>query len=244
MRRFVVALLVVLLQALPLLPAARVAAAPVHQENCRAFTETGGFSVCDDGQARFLSAFNRWGLQKIGYPISQRYVRDGFVTQAFQKAIMQWRSESGTVALANIFDDLHAAGFDSRLLRTRQTPEQLPDGWDGNLPFDQVVARRQALLDSRPALRRAYLAAGDPLTFFGLPTSEITDMGNHFAVRLQRAVLQEWKEDVPWARAGQVTIANGGEIARELGALPREALVAPGATSRRPVTGEVTAPSD
>jgi hypothetical protein len=64
----------------------------------------------------------------------------------------------------------------------------------------------------------------DPLTFFGLPTSEVEDMGNHYAIRLQRAVLQEWKENVPWARAGQVTVANGGDIAKELGHFPPSVL--------------------
>lgn len=202
--------------------------APIN--NCLFFTETagghGGFTVCDDEQARFRSAFQNWGLQNIGYPISQRYARDGFVTQAFQKAIMQWRPESNTVALVNIFDDLHNAGFDETLLRVRQTPPQLPADWDDpGLSFNQIIQRRQALLNTRPALRRTYFASTDPLNFFGLPTSEVIDMGNHYAIRLQRAVLQEWKENVPWARAGQVTIANGGDIAKELGALPSEALV-------------------
>ncbi|MGB0387761.1 MAG: neutral zinc metallopeptidase [Ardenticatenaceae bacterium] len=207
-----------------------VAAAPETQEaSCLFFTETaggqGGFSVCDDVNANFRTAFEQWGLQKVGYPVSLRYTRDGFVTQAFQKAIMQWRPESGTVALVNIFDDLHNAGFDDTLLQVRQTPNQLPPGWDGDLSFNEVVTKRQALLDERPALRDSYFAAGDPLTFYGLPTSLVTDMGNHYAIRLQRAVLQEWKEDVPWAKTGEVTIANGGDIAKELGALPAPALI-------------------
>ncbi|MBA3530306.1 MAG: septum formation family protein [Ardenticatenales bacterium] len=199
--------------------------ASAQAPTCRHFAETGGYYVCDDAQARFLTAFNRWGLQKIGYPVSRRYERDGFVTQAFQKAIMQWRADGQMVVLVNVFDDLHNGSFDQRLLETRQTPHQFPPDWDGpGLTFQQVVQKRQALLNARPALRAAYFSAGDPLTFFGLPTSEITDMGNHYAIRLQRAVLQEWKEDVPWAKAGQVTIANGGDIAKELGGLPAGAL--------------------
>ncbi len=205
-------------------------AAPMQQDGgCLFFTETaggqGGYSVCDDTQANFRTPFEQWGLQKVGYPVSQRYVRDGFVTQAFQKAIMQWRADSNSVVLVNIFDDLHNDGFDETLLSTRQTPLQLPPGWDGDISFGEVVAKRQALLDARPALRTTYFASADPLTFYGLPTSEVQDMGNHYAVRLQRAVLQEWKEDVPWAKMGEVTIANGGDIAKELGGLPSEALV-------------------
>ena len=206
---------------------ARPAAA--QAPTCQFFTETGGgqggFSVCDDAQARFLSAFNSYGLQRVGYPISRRYERDGFVTQAFQKAIFQWRADTGTVAFVNIFDDLHNAGFDQRLLETRQTPFQLPASWDTpGATFEQVMQRRQGLLNARPAMRTAYFSVSNPLLFFGLPTSEVTDMGNHYAIRLQRTVLQEWKEDVPWARAGQVTIANGGDIAKELGGLPATAL--------------------
>ena len=207
------------------------AAAPVQQDgSCLFFTETvqgeGGFSVCNNAEANFRTAFEQWGLLKVGYPISRRYVRDGFVTQAFQKAIMQWRPDGNYVALVNIFDDLHNDGFDDTLLATRQTPQQLPPGWDGDISFGEVVAKRQALLDARAALRAAYFASDDPLTFYGLPTSEVVDMGNHHAVRLQRAVLQEWKEEVPWAKAGEVTIANGGDIAKELGGLPSDALVA------------------
>ncbi|MGB0387057.1 MAG: WD40 repeat domain-containing protein [Ardenticatenaceae bacterium] len=200
-----------------------------EEANCLFFTETvegeGAFSVCDDQEANFRTAFEDWGLQKIGYPISQRYDHDGFVTQAFQKAIMQWQAESSTVALVNIFDDLHNAGFDDTLLSVRQTPDQLPAGWDGDIPFDEVVQKRQALLEKRPALQETYFASSDPLTFYGLPTSEVEDMDNHYAIRLQRAVLQEWKQEVPWAKEGEVTIANGGDIAKELDALPAEALM-------------------
>lgn len=186
---------------------------------------TGGFSVCDDANAKFRTAFVRYGLQNVGYPISTRFKRDGFITQAFQKGIFQWRADGSYVAFVNVFDELSQRGLDQRLMEQRQTPFQLPAGWDGGASFQQSVTRRQGLLSSRPAISRAYFAASDPLTFFGLPTSEVTDMGNHYAVRLQRAVLQEWKENVPWARAGQVTIANGGDIAKELGHLPAANLV-------------------
>ena len=49
-------------------------------------------------------------------------------------------------------------------------------------------------------------------------------MGSAFVVRCQRAVFQRWKQDVPWAKAGQVTIANGGDMAKEAAILPEEAL--------------------
>ncbi|MGB0386154.1 MAG: WD40 repeat domain-containing protein [Ardenticatenaceae bacterium] len=231
MKRITFMVLAILLLTMPQwLTRAPVAAAQASLEpDCLFFAETGGeeggFLVCDDDYARFRAAFEGWGLQKIGYPISQRYYHDGFVTQAFQKAIMQWRPDGNYVALVNIFDDLHNAGFDDTLLSVRQTPHQLPAGWDGDIPFDEVVKKRQALLEVRPALQETYFASSDPLTFYGLPTSDVVDMGNHYAIRLQRAVLQEWKEQVPWAKEGEVTIANGGDIAKELAALPGHALI-------------------
>jgi hypothetical protein len=41
-------------------------------------------------------------------------------------------------------------------------------------------------------------------------------------------VFQEWKEDVPWAKAGQVTVALGGDIAKEAGILPSPEALRPG----------------
>src|SRR5688572_11539493 len=44
----------------------------------------GGYTVLDDGQARFWAEYQRLGgAQTVGYPISRRFVYDGFVTQAF-----------------------------------------------------------------------------------------------------------------------------------------------------------------
>ncbi|MGB0384343.1 MAG: hypothetical protein ACPGWR_05910 [Ardenticatenaceae bacterium] len=228
MKRMIFMALAILLLTMPQW-ATTAPATEEEEANCLFFTETvegeGAFSVCDDQEANFRTAFEGWGLQKIGYPISVRYNRDGFVTQAFQKAIMQWRVDGNYVALVNIFDDLHNAGFDDTLLSVRQTPHQLPASWDGDIPFGEVIKKRQALLNTRPALQETYFASSDPLTFYGLPTSQVEDMGNHYAIRLQRAVLQEWKEQVPWASEGEVTIANGGDISKELGALPAQALI-------------------
>lgn len=198
----------------------------------RFYTQTangrGGFSVVDNNQARFWSEFQRLGgLQTVGYPISQRYMHDGFVTQAFQKLVLQWRPEVGQAYPVNVFDELSKNGFDDTLLRRRQTPHTLdssrfdPPGAE----WVEIVTGRHALLNDNSAIRSRYFSAGDPITVFGLPTSRVEDMGNHYALRTQRAVFQQWKEAVPWAAAGEVTIANGGAIAQELGWLPDAALV-------------------
>jgi hypothetical protein len=234
-------------------PSSSEAAPPLTAgASCLWFTETaggsGGFSVCDDGNARFYTAFAQYGLQNVGYPISQRFKRDGFITQAFQKAVFQWRADSNTVAFVNVFDELHNRVLDQRLLDTRQTPKQLPDGWDGGASFEEIKARRQALLNQRPALYSAYFSVSNPLLFFGLPTSEMQDMGNHYAIRLQRGVLQEWKENVPWASIGQVTVANGGDIAKEMehfsaSILTPESSPPAGATAGSPSSPQAPAPA-
>lgn len=190
--------------------------------NGRFFTQTGGgqggFRVVDDTQARFWTEMQRiGGIDTVGYPLSRRYERDGFVTQAFQKLILQWRADTGQVTPVNVFDELSKAGFDTVLRDQYSTPLPLV-GFDApGDTFNQIVTKRQALLNDNQAIRARYFAVADPLTVFGLPTSRVEDMGNHYAVRTQRAVFQQWKVDVPWAKAGDVTIANGGDIAKQLG---------------------------
>jgi hypothetical protein len=204
------------------------------------FTQTGardgvgGFAVTDEGGVRFWSEFRRLGgVQAVGYPVSRRFTDRGFTVQAFQKGVLQWRPEAASAWFTNVFDEMHDAGKDDWLFAHRSTPRPLDPSIDDGKSWAQVVAGRIALLQPQAALLRRYREIGDPLTFFGLPTSRVEDMGNHYAVRLQRAVIQLWKVDVPWARAGQTTVANGGDIAKEAGLLPAEAV----APQRSPVLG-------
>src|SRR5437764_1151894 len=51
-----------------------------------------GFAIVDDDQARFWSEFKRLGgVDAVGFPVSQRFVLDGFTVQATQRVILQWR---------------------------------------------------------------------------------------------------------------------------------------------------------
>jgi hypothetical protein len=52
-------------------------------------------------------------------------------------------------------------------------------------------------------------------------------MGNNITVRAQRVVFQLWKVDVPWATAGTVTVALGGDIAKDAGILPDQSALQP-----------------
>ncbi|HLG50016.1 MAG TPA: septal ring lytic transglycosylase RlpA family protein [Chloroflexota bacterium] len=180
-----------------------------------------GFIIADDATARLWTAFQRHGgVSRLGYPVSQRFLWDGFVTQVTQKAVLQWRPEKNDVDFLNIFDDLARAGKDDWLLQVRSIPRELPPSFDAGLSWSGIIARRLALLKPHPRLEAAYRAAPDALDLYGLPTSPVVDVGPMYVIRLQRAVLQEWKSDQPWAKAGQVTVANGGDLAKEAGIFP------------------------
>lgn len=198
--------------------------------NGRFYTQTGdplpgggrsGFPVTDDDGVLFYREMVRnGGVEGVGYPISSRFLWNGFTTQVFQKAIFQWSPEAGEVNFVNVFDELTRAGKDNWLLQQRSTPKPLGADFDGNRNWDQILIARMALLEKDPAIKATYLAKSDPLRYYGLPTSPVIDMGNHNVMRLQRVVIQHWKQDVPWAKAGTITIANGGEIAVEAGLIP------------------------
>jgi hypothetical protein len=195
------------------------------------FTQAGGgankgYAVTNESGVNFWNEFNRLGgVQAIGYPVSQRFQLNGYTCQAFQKVVMQWQAASGTAAFVNVFDLLHDGGIDDWLLSVRQTPKPLQDDFTAGLDWNATVAKRLALLDSNSAIKAQYNAViGDPVHMNGLPTSAITDMGDSYAIRCQRIVIQQWKKDVPWASAGQVTVANGGDITKEAGTLPAASL--------------------
>ena len=183
-----------------------------------------GFSVTNSDGIPFWDTWQTLSLENIGYPISHRFMWRGFVTQVFQKAIMQWQPGKGVI-FVNILDELHDAGRDHVLRVYWAVPFPLDTSFDADLANENwnlpeefraalIMERRLALLDDNPAIKERYYAAPDPLLQYGLPTSRVEDMGNHFAIRTQRTVFQQWKEDVPWAKAGKVTIANVGEMAR------------------------------
>ena len=106
----------------------------------------------------------------------------------------------------------------------RMTPGVADWSADAGRTWPEVVAAHRDLLTD-PELRAAYFAAEDPLAAYGLPMAPVADMGHVLVLRAQRAVLRKWLVDLPWARAGEVTVANSGDLAKEAGLLPAEALV-------------------
>ncbi|MHB9090766.1 MAG: hypothetical protein ACYC7H_05045, partial [Chloroflexota bacterium] len=217
-----------LLAGIPVLDSAQAAPIDWDIADGHYFTQTNGqaegmsmtgFSVTNKDGVPFWTEFQRLGgVNRVGYPMSRRFEWDGFTTQVFQKAVFQWRPDVKQVYFINVFDQMNLAGKDTWLESAKSTPKPL-DGstFDAGKTWDQIVAGRLALLNDNPAIKAVYNSATDPMTLYGLPTSKVVDNGNHYAIRLQRAVIQQWKIDVPWAKAGQATIANGGDVAVQAG---------------------------
>jgi sortase (surface protein transpeptidase) len=177
-----------------------------------------GYTVLDDDAAPLWLWYRRFGGPPVlGYPISQRFKQDGVVQQLFQRGLLIWRPDAGIAELAPLLDWLSARGRDAWLLTEKGIPLPLDPRAEAGLEPAEVHARRMALLERYPELLFTLAQADDAETLYGLPTSPVVDMGSFYAVRLQRTALQLWKVDTPWARAGEVTMVNAGEIAREAG---------------------------
>ncbi|HET7771119.1 MAG TPA: trypsin-like peptidase domain-containing protein [Chloroflexota bacterium] len=220
------------------------------------FTQTGsgedaGFSITDEGGIPLWSEFQRLGgVQALGYPVSRRFVWEGFVVQATQKAVLQWRPDLSRAVFVNLLDELHEAGLDAWLESQRQIPPPAQFPEEEGLTFSQIAQRRVGLLDQYPALRTAYLNAPDPVEANGLPVAPVTDYGPVLVLRAQRRAFQLWKVAVPFARAGDVTVVNGGDLGKEAALYPSEAaqaepswmqLAAPQGTTLRVPAGEAEA---
>jgi hypothetical protein len=190
------------------------------QTNGRAESPS-GFAVTDADGIPFWTAFQTLGgADVLGYPVTRRFELDGFVVQGFQKSVLQWRPDKREFWFLNTFDALHDRGRDDWLEVYRQTPRPADTAADSGLTWERVVARHLAMLDKTPpALKQRFLADPHWLDHYGLPTA-VQEFSNSVVVRAQRATLQYWKEAVPWAAKGSVSVANGGDLAKEAGLFP------------------------
>lgn len=183
-----------------------------------------GFAVTDDDRIPFWTVYQRLGgPAEVGYPLSQRFAWNGYVSQAFQKTILQWSQQTQSVVFVNVFDELGRSGRDGWLADQKRVPPPADFG-DTSRPWDEIVRTRLAVLEGFPRLKERYQRSVDPVAQFGLPTSRVVVRDDAFVVRLQRAVIEEWRVDRPGLKAGDVTLANAGEMAREVGLIPAAAL--------------------
>jgi hypothetical protein len=210
-----------------------------------------GYTVVDDDDAAFWTEFRRYGgVDVLGYPVSRRYRypdASGFVYQAFQRGILQWRPEEGRADLANVFEQFTQAGLDDAL-EIAGIPRPRP-GTD--LPFADDAERRMGWL-VEPRFLARYLF--DPVeqvpfetqeqawAFFGLPQSMperpvyLREKANgkygaplyvnYVAQRFQKGGLELFLEDAPLdptivpgdGKKGCIAMTAVGRLARRLGA--------------------------
>lgn len=209
----------------------------------RFFTQTSsdpagfqGFSVVDDSMASLWTELERYGgVERLGYPVSRRYACGSDVCQAFQKSVLAWDRAAGIALPSAILDELSVAGWDERLLDRFETP--LPElRVEGSITVPSAAAEPYlALLDADPEIRAFYYAEPGGAARFGLPTG-VGRFDDAVVVRFQRAVVQRWLVNVPWAAQGTITVANVGELAREAGLIPTSAL----AVEEQPVASLVS----
>lgn len=190
-----------------------------------ALTSPTGFAVTNQDGIPFWNEFQRLGgTAVLGYPVSSRFSYRGKTTQVYNRAVFQWNAEVRKVELTNILTDIEEAGKGDWLAQTYRVPARVPASFDSGKNWDQIVGDRLALLKSAKAIEDKYRSAPDPMAVYGLPDSPVVDQGDHLAVRLQRTVLRLWKQDKPFAKAGEVTADNSGDWAIKAGLFPAEPL--------------------
>src|SRR5579864_959845 len=211
-----------------------------------------GYTVVDDQDASFWTEFRRYGgVQVLGYPVSQRYrypSDTGYLSQAFQRGILQWHPDQGRAEMANVFEQFTEQGLDDQL-EIAGIPRPQPQ--DPSLSFADDAERRMSWLTEPRFLARYFF---DPVAqvpfdaqeqawdFFGLPQTTadrpvyLREKANgkygaplylpYIAQRFQKSGLELFLADVPLdptivpgdGKNGCIAITAVGRLARRLGA--------------------------
>ena len=180
----------------------------------------GGYSITNEGGVPMWSEYLRLGGPSVlGYPVSNRFQIGGQLVQLTQRAGLVWHPEIGAVRFLNIFGVLHDAGKDDWLMVNRGIPPVGSDPADAGLNWTQLSQKRYALLDAHPAIKSAYFGIADPVNMYGLPESGWLEQAQVSTMRFDNVVFHQWKQMLPWAAAGAVQLANGGDVLKESGIL-------------------------
>lgn len=228
------------------------------------YTQTGsdtgkGYVIIDFRGFDFWSGFQQLGgVPAVGYPVSGRFILDGFMYQATHNVLLQWDQASSSVKVANTFDMLSDAGYDAWLEAYRQIPRSFDwsaddpiNDWEGTVQnhlttiFEPQPGDAPQLGAARAALKERFLSNPEWLLHYGLPLA-IQDFGSMVVMRAQRVALQYWNVRTDWgASPGDVTVVHGGDLAKQAGLIPAAAtypldvaLAVQGAF--RPPVGETT----
>ena len=196
------------------------------------------YALTNDGGLRFLDEYQRLGgVATLGYPASNRFqLPDGFTYQLTQAALLQWRPDLDGVSLANTFEMLESAGKDDWLFAFRGIPRPVKDDGSGgdwqkakqtrlNWLTNETI-KAHFLANPNPAAIRRW-SVDDSIQLYGLPMSQPERFGPFVCQRFQRVSLQLWVEQVEGMPApGTVVRVLGGDLLKEAGLVPEEALEA------------------
>src|SRR3989338_4348670 len=180
----------------------------------RYYTQTGqnqgGYNVTDQGDVLFWSEYQRLGgVDVLGYQTSSRFTYKGRVMQAFQKVLLMWNPSLG---VAEFFDSL-------REMATLRGEEWLTfQGVPERIGFE-TEDEAYALLELNPTIRDYYYSLPNSLEMLGLPEG-YGENPEQILMRTRKGVLQFWLVPKPWAKVGEITFMNVGDLAKRAGMIP------------------------
>ena len=178
-------------------------------------TNENGFEITNEDGIPFWDAFDRLGrVEKLGYPISNRYDCFGFVCQATQRAILQWDPVSERVTLVNTLELIAKLGHDAWLRAQAFVPPPTGLSPDPLGDFAAIYQHRISQLAGDQPIYDAYLLDNRSLELYGLPVSSPQRIGEVIAVRFQRNVLYHEVGDE------RVVAALAGDLAKQVGLVP------------------------
>ena len=178
-------------------------------------TNASGFEITNEGGILFWTGFDHLGrVEKLGYPISNRYDCSGFVCQATQRGILQWDPVNERVTLLNTLELIAQLGHDEWLRAQAIVPPPTGLAPDPLGDFSAIYQHRISQLASDWPIYNAYVSDKRSLELYGLPVSSPQAMGQVVAVRFQRNVLYHWVGD------NTVIAGLAGDLAKQVGIVP------------------------
>ena len=171
-----------------------------------------GYWITDASGIPLWSGYSALGgATALGPAISGRFILNGMVSQAVNRAVLQWSPQHEAVLPAPIFKLLSEAGRDEWLRQNHG----IPAAGDPDL----------AILDRDVLIKDRFLGETNWPRIFGMPVAFV-DYPHASVLRAENQAFQRWKVTTDWgARPGDVTTVNTGAIAAEAGLIPPVALV-------------------
>lgn len=155
-----------------------------------------GFSVVDNDSSDMWTGFNRrGGVPTLGYPITQPFHYKGFLTQAFQHAILRWDPVKKDVSFVNTLDELSGLGHDDYLLSHWQIPAHKIIDYgseldpNNDLEFEKIKSIHLDIIKGDMRLASMFDESKSWLDLYGLPVA-YSEMEGIRTLRTQRAVVR------------------------------------------------------